>query len=431
MLAAPAPAVLLIEDDPVTRRIFASALTEAGFRVLAAEDGERGLELVKELEGPAILVVDWMLPGALDGLEISRRVKKGLAGDEHYVIIVTSLTAREDLIKGLAAGADDFATKPLEPADLVARVRTGERSLAAPGPLAMSVVAALGEAMEKGDGEIVVRCRVRDVTGSIRVRAGKITWAATGTTPDSVAEILARVGRLSSDELTTVLEESRRRGLDPAEVVAEWGLANEEQLRRLARTWVGRRTRSLLALPRAEALFVPGAPEPEAARHGFTLEELSPYAALAVDMARVSRASRAGNGRGGRDGAPRRHFAFAPEQELSQLCREIAAEISGCDLVAIVDPTTKLILASTATPGGEGGPLGDAQALGLLELLARDVASPTAEVHLRTDAAQWFASRYGAGRLILVRGGVETRAGLVWASLRRAAEESTHITRTA
>ncbi len=415
--------VLVIEDDPVARRTYTSALAEAGFRVLAAEDGARGLELAGETDGPAILVVDWILPGDLDGLEVTRRVKSGISGDENYVILVTARTAEEGLLKGLTAGADDFATKPLEPVDLVARVRSGERALAVPGPLAMSVVAALGEAMERGDGEIVVRCRTRDVTGSIRVRGGRITWAAAGATPDSVAEILARVGRLSSEELATVLDESRRRGLDPSKVVAEWGLANEEQLRRLTRTWVGRRTRSLLALPRAEALFLPGAPEPEAARHGFTLDEISPYAALAVDMARVSRGSQAGRGRGGNGpGRAARLYAFAPEREAMRISAEIASEIADCEWVLIADPSLQLLLASTAPSGSESGLLTAPEALGLVEIVSGELQGPAAELHLRTEATQWFASRLVGGRVILVRSGPAARAGLVWSSLRRVAE---------
>ena len=119
--------ILVIEDDPDTRRIVTRYLERSGFRVEVARDGLAGLEAALEA-GTDLVVLDRMLPG-LDGLELLRRLR---ARRRTPVIMLTARVEEADRIAGLEFGADDYVVKPFSPGELVARVkavlrRTGER----------------------------------------------------------------------------------------------------------------------------------------------------------------------------------------------------------------------------------------------------------------------------------------------------------------
>ncbi|MEI8239381.1 MAG: response regulator transcription factor [Actinomycetota bacterium] len=110
--------VVVVEDDPNIADLLDTYLREAGFRVLQADHGVRGLELI-EAHRPAIVVLDIGLPD-IDGFEVCRRVRARSA------VPVLFLTARDgeiDRILGLELGADDYVTKPFSPREIVARVK--------------------------------------------------------------------------------------------------------------------------------------------------------------------------------------------------------------------------------------------------------------------------------------------------------------------
>lgn len=118
--------ILVVDDDERLRTLLAEYLEGRGFRVVTAEDGERGLEVVRSRE-PDLVVLDVMLPG-LDGFEVIRALRRS------STIPVVMLTARGDeldRIVGLEIGADDYLPKPFNPRELLARIqavlRRGER----------------------------------------------------------------------------------------------------------------------------------------------------------------------------------------------------------------------------------------------------------------------------------------------------------------
>jgi two-component system alkaline phosphatase synthesis response regulator PhoP len=117
MTAAPRR-VLVVEDDPAIRRGVVAALTFAGYDVLEAADGPRGLALAETAEVDLVLL-DVVLPGT-DGLEILRRVRESRA--TRPVILLTARAAEDDRVGGLAAGADDYVVKPFSVKELLARV---------------------------------------------------------------------------------------------------------------------------------------------------------------------------------------------------------------------------------------------------------------------------------------------------------------------
>jgi len=117
--------VLIAEDDKTSRMILERILTKNGHRVIAVEDGLKALASI-EKEVPDMLITDWMMPD-LDGLELCLRVRALNLSRYVYIILWTALTQKENIIKGLDAGADDYITKPFDRTELLARVKAGER----------------------------------------------------------------------------------------------------------------------------------------------------------------------------------------------------------------------------------------------------------------------------------------------------------------
>lgn len=120
--------VLVVDDDCVTGELLANALGEFGYTVTVANDGCQALELART--GLYRLVVsDWEMPG-MSGVEFCRQIRKRSWSGYIYVILLTSFSGVENVVRGLDAGADDFLTKPFQPQELRVRLRAGERVLA-------------------------------------------------------------------------------------------------------------------------------------------------------------------------------------------------------------------------------------------------------------------------------------------------------------
>jgi DNA-binding response OmpR family regulator len=119
------PRILLVEDDATIRQMTRLSLERDGFAVATAHDSASGLSAFRADE-PDLVVLDVMLPG-VDGVSVCRSIR------EHSVVPIVMLTARSDpvdVVVGLEAGADDYVTKPFEPAILAARLRAVLRRVA-------------------------------------------------------------------------------------------------------------------------------------------------------------------------------------------------------------------------------------------------------------------------------------------------------------
>ena len=114
--------ILVVDDNPDNVEIIATRLRFRGYEILEASTGSQALSLVREAE-PDLILLDVMLPD-IDGYDISRRIK----GDEALpfipIILVTARDTTQDKVAGLDAGADDYLTKPVNFAELEARVRS-------------------------------------------------------------------------------------------------------------------------------------------------------------------------------------------------------------------------------------------------------------------------------------------------------------------
>ncbi|MEO6126619.1 MAG: response regulator transcription factor [Ilumatobacteraceae bacterium] len=127
--------LLVVEDDPNIAHLLDTYLRSAGFRVLLATSGERGLELI-DLQRPALAILDIGLPG-MDGFDVCRKIR------EHGSMPVLFLTARDgeiDRVLGLELGADDYVTKPFSPREVVARVKAILRRGQPPAPADATVL---------------------------------------------------------------------------------------------------------------------------------------------------------------------------------------------------------------------------------------------------------------------------------------------------
>ena len=120
--------ILIADDDKLSRRILQTTLEKSGYEVVAAEDGVTAGRILSEPEGPRLALLDWMMPG-MDGPSVVRNVRLRTGAPYVHMILLTSRQSKEDIIAGLEAGADDYLTKPFDPQELRARLRTGERIL--------------------------------------------------------------------------------------------------------------------------------------------------------------------------------------------------------------------------------------------------------------------------------------------------------------
>ncbi len=126
--ALPDLAALVVDDSPAQRTLLAAALGRMGYRVAQAGSGQEALDHCAH-HAVDLILSDWMMPG-LSGVEFCRAFRALQRDSYSYFILLTSRSDKEAVAEGLDAGADDFLAKPVEAAELRARIRAGERILA-------------------------------------------------------------------------------------------------------------------------------------------------------------------------------------------------------------------------------------------------------------------------------------------------------------
>jgi two-component system cell cycle response regulator DivK len=122
--------ILLIEDNELNRDMLSRRLRKRGFEVITAVDGETGITLA-QTEAPAIILMDVSLPG-IDGWEATRRLKAAAQTRRIPILALTAYVTAGDRETALAAGCDDFDTKPIELPRLLQKIE----ALVSPGPRA-------------------------------------------------------------------------------------------------------------------------------------------------------------------------------------------------------------------------------------------------------------------------------------------------------
>ncbi len=120
--------VLVVDDEPVVRRLLETSLTSWGYEVISAAGGEEAWGILQREEAPSLAILDWTMPG-MDGLQLCKKVRALPKPTKPYLIFVTAKARSRDIVTGLEAGADDYIVKPFNREELRARVRVGVRML--------------------------------------------------------------------------------------------------------------------------------------------------------------------------------------------------------------------------------------------------------------------------------------------------------------
>jgi DNA-binding response OmpR family regulator len=175
--------ILVADDEPDVLNLVELNLQRAGFEVLKAENGERALQIARE-QHPALVVLDLMMPG-LNGLDVTKQLKKDPKTSGIPILMLTARADEVDRIVGLELGADDYVTKPFSPREIVLRVQSVLRRAQAPA--------------EKVDTLEVGAIRIDLTRHEVFVHGVKEEFTATEFKLLSV--LVERCGRLQSREV--------------------------------------------------------------------------------------------------------------------------------------------------------------------------------------------------------------------------------------
>ncbi|HMB23193.1 MAG: response regulator transcription factor [Chloroflexota bacterium] len=134
--------ILVVDDELQIVELVQDYLKQAGFRVLTAHDGQTALSIARH-EQPDLIVLDLMLPGSVDGLDVCRKLRQDPVLSSMPIIMLTARGEEVDRLVGLELGADDYITKPFSPREVAARVRVVLRR--ARGDLQQSDVIRIGD----------------------------------------------------------------------------------------------------------------------------------------------------------------------------------------------------------------------------------------------------------------------------------------------
>lgn len=113
--------ILVVDDNPNNLAVIVDYLEESGLNILVSQDGESSLKRAKYAK-PGIILLDVLMPG-IDGYETCRRLKQEPVTKDIPVIFMTALSSTDDKVKGFEVGAVDYVTKPIQPEEVLARIK--------------------------------------------------------------------------------------------------------------------------------------------------------------------------------------------------------------------------------------------------------------------------------------------------------------------
>ncbi|MEQ1573496.1 MAG: response regulator [Vicinamibacterales bacterium] len=130
--------ILIVDDDPISRRLAQHALKDCGASLCFEENGEAACAVIEGRRSSMLVITDRYMPG-VDGVDLCRRARLGSGFPPIYIVMVTSAGSPTAVAEGLDAGADDYVVKPFDQAELKARAQVGMRMLALQDSLARRV----------------------------------------------------------------------------------------------------------------------------------------------------------------------------------------------------------------------------------------------------------------------------------------------------
>ena len=121
--------IMLVEDSPIERHQVGSYLQEWNLNYVAVDNGTDAWKILQSPDAPSLVLLDWILPG-LDGIELCRKIRTlGANGSYIYTVMLTAKDRKQDLLTAMAAGADDYLAKPVDPSELKAQILVAKRIL--------------------------------------------------------------------------------------------------------------------------------------------------------------------------------------------------------------------------------------------------------------------------------------------------------------
>jgi adenylate cyclase len=165
------PRILIADDQPMNVDILQTRLAVHGYEILTAADGEEALEVARA-QLPDLILLDIMMP-KMDGLEVCRRLKGDVALPFMPIIMVTAKADTKDIVAGLEMGADEYLTKPVDQAALVARVKSMLRIKALHDTVQEQAVRLEGQALQLADWNRTLEQRVAEQLAELE-RIGRL-----------------------------------------------------------------------------------------------------------------------------------------------------------------------------------------------------------------------------------------------------------------
>src|SRR5919201_352200 len=183
--------ILVVDDTPQNVKLLADLLSAKGYEVSTAANGDEALESIAR-QPPDLVLLDIMMPG-ISGYEVCRRIRENPSTALLPVVLATSLDPNQERVKGIEAGADDFLPKPVNQAELFARVKSllriknlQDERLAR---LKSFFSPQLAEAIADGKGEAVLKTHRREITVQFFDLRGFTAFTDTAE-PEEVMELL-------------------------------------------------------------------------------------------------------------------------------------------------------------------------------------------------------------------------------------------------
>ena len=204
-MAADGATVLVVDDEPLNVDLVAQELGTAGYRTVTAATGEQAL-VVAEKSRPDLILLDVMMPG-MDGYAVCKRLKETEARDIP-VIFLTALTDTFEKVRAFKLGAVDYITKPFEPEELLARVRTHialRREIEAHKRSRATIQTMVGELRHDMVGDSPAARRLREQIGQVApTDTTVLIQGETGTGKELVARAIHEASKRAERALVTV-----------------------------------------------------------------------------------------------------------------------------------------------------------------------------------------------------------------------------------
>ena len=215
--------ILIIEDELIFRRMVKKYLLEAGYEIVEAEDGLSAWELFQK-EPFQLVITDWMMPG-LDGPELVHKIRTSGQKSYTYIIMLTAMDDKDNIVLGLESGADEYLTKPFNSRELIARVASGMRILRLEEELMQARIQMEALAMHDGLTGLLNRRAIEEYAEAEFNMAGRKKQAMSVILLDidHFKNVIDRFGHKFGDVVLRQVAQTLKEDLRNYDRVGRWG----------------------------------------------------------------------------------------------------------------------------------------------------------------------------------------------------------------